>query len=332
MTVLLAASGAAEATRTSGNLVATTNSSYIAPYVSEGFTILYKNGSNTALYDARFDLASALTEGWTSFYMYYGDTDSTNWDHYLWSIWSSTEEVFALRRNINSSVFRVYYSTSSGSIQNEAAPSSPGTGLHRWDIHWKIAADGTGVFEVYVDYVLWYSRTGQNNGNGSSIMSLRFIREGGGSGNVRAYSAIMIADEDTRPLDVVHQAPDGAGSENDWTGSYANVDGAGADLADRIVATATGQQILVTFPALPGALAASDPVYMALKTTGHGVEQGVKAIVLVSAAVFDMGTVLAAPATGAGITTDISQNPDTEAPWTISEIDGAEFGYETIAA
>lgn len=331
MSVLLGASSYIDATAVGGFIAAYTTGANLAPYCDEGFELTYKNANNTALYDAKFALDTAISEGWASFYMLYNDITSSNWDHDLFSIWSATgNKVLSLRKLVNSTTFHVYYSTSSGSIQNVAV-SAPSTGLHRWDIYWKIAADGTGQFTIYQDGVSYWSLSGQNNGRGTTILDLRFNREGGGSGNLRVYSGIIIADEDTRLLNCVYQRPTGNGSLTDWTNGYTAIDEAGIDITDYIYATADGQQETFTFPAIPAGVSSDDPVFCRLRASGLAGTMAIEAICKSGGTVYNLGTLFAAGACALGRKFDVTNDPDTAALWTVADLDAAEFGFEAAA-
>lgn len=331
MSVLLAASSYVDATQASGYAVAHTTSGNLAPYCAEGFELTYKNANNTSPYDAKFALDTGIAEGWCSFYMTYNDTGTNNWDHDLWSIWSATgNKLLSLRKEINSSTFQVYWSNSTGTIQNTNV-SGPSSGRHRWDIYWKIAADGTGRWTVYQDGVSYFSQSGQNNGRGTTMLDLRFNREGGTSGLLRIYSGIIIADEDTRPLDCVYQLPNGNGSLTGWTNDYTAIDEAGIDTTDFIYATADGQQETVTFPAIPAGVSGNTPVLVRLRVSGIAASLGIEALCKSGGTVFNLGTILAAGLSGLGKKVDISNDPNTAAPWTVSNLNAAEFGFEAAA-
>ena len=328
MSVLLAASSFVDADQVSGYVAVYTTSGNLAPYCAEGFELTYKNTNNTSPYDARFALSSGIAEGWCSFYMLYNDTGTNNWDHDLWAIWSATgNKLLSLRKRINSATFDIFYTTSSGTIASTAV-SGPSSGLHRWDIYWKIAADGTGQWTVYQDGVAYFTQSGQNNGRGTTMLDLRFVREGGTSGLLRVYSAIMIADEDTRNLDVLYQLPTGNGSQTAWTGSYTDVDEAGINLSDYAYATATGQQETYTFPAVPAGLTGRTVSLCRLRMSALAATMNIDAIVKSGGSIFDIGVAFAAGTSGLGKKIDISNDPNTAAPWTIANLDAAEFGVK----
>lgn len=331
MSVLLATSSFLDATAASGFAVVHTTSGNIGPYCAEGFELTYKNANNTTPFDAKFALDTGIAEGWCSFYMTYNDTGTNNWDHDLWAIWSATgNKLLSLRKEINSATFKIYWSNSTGTIQNTAV-SGPSSGRHRWDIYWKIAADGTGQWTVYQDGVSYFSQSGQNNGRGTTMLDLRFVREGGTSGLLRVYSGIIIADEDTRNLNCVYQLPNGNGSLTAWTNSYTAIDEAGLDTTDFIYATADGQQETFTFPAIPAGVSADDPVFCRLRVSGIAASMGIEALCKSGGTLYNLGSVFAAGTSGIGKKVDITNDPNTAAPWTVSNLDAAEFGFEAAA-
>lgn len=330
MTVLKVASTRTELTSSSPFAIAYGGTpARLAPYVSEGVELTYKNNRWDTL-DASLGLSSPITTGSISFYMYWEEAGGNNWDYDIFALYSNTGSIILrLYRAINSNTFTLYYADSD-STESSMSAVIPPTGLTRWDIEFKIAPDATGYFKIYCNKSLVYSVSGQNNGRGASFDHINWVRTGGGEGARRTLSAMMIADESTIQLDVCHQKPDADGALFEWTGSYLNVDGIGADSGDCAEVLLADKTFLVGFPDIPAALSGGTVEFTQLVAIGYAADLAVKAITRSGGTNHDMGLIGAAKSYVEAVL-KIPQDPNTSSAWTISGLNAAEFGIKSIA-
>lgn len=329
MTVLKAASTRTELNGFSSAAIADGGTpARLAPYVSEGVELTYKNESGHTL-DASLGLSSPITTGSISFYMYWEETTAINWGYDIFALYSNTGNIILrLFREINSNTFTLYYADSD-STESSMAATIPPTGLTRWDIEFKIASDATGYFKIYHNKSLVYSISGQNNGRGASFDHINWVRTGGGTGARRTLSAMMIADESTIPLDVCHQKPDADGALFEWAGSYLNVDGIGADSGDYAEVLLADKTFLVGFPDIPAGLSSGTVEFTQLVAIGHAANLAVNAIARSAGTNYDKGLIGTA-GFSVGAVLKIPQDPNTLAAWTISGLNAAEFGLKSV--
>lgn len=328
MTVLKASSTKTESSGFSEYAIPDGTTARLAPYVSEGVEITYKN-LNLHTLDLSLGLDTPIAEGAVSFYMYWEETTSSNWGYDIFALYSNTgNAILRLNRSVNSNTFTFYYADAD-STESNSATVSPTTGLTRWDIEFKIAADASGYFKVYKDKVLVWSVSGQNNGRGASFSNIKWVRTGGGSGARRTLSAMMIADESTIPLDVCQQRPDADGSVFEWTGSYADVDGIGPAPTSYAETLLADQSFLVGFPDIPAGLAGGTIDFTQIVATGTASSLKMDALVRSGGVTYDEGEISDYARSVADVM-KIPQDPDTLAAWTISGLNAAEFGIKSI--
>ena len=330
MTVLKAATTRTESSGFSSYAIPDSAASRLAPYVSEGVEITYKN-FNLHTLDISLGLDSTITKGAVSFYMYWEETSTSNWDYNVFALYSNTgNTILRLYRNFNSSLFNIYHADADSTESNIAA-SIPPTGLTRWDIEFKIAGDATGYFKIYQNKVLVYSISGANNGRGASFYNIKWVRTGGGAGARRTMSAMMIADESTLPLDVCQQAPNSDGTLFEWTGSYAQVDGIGYDSGDFVETVLADKTFLVNFPDIPAGLSGGTIDFTQIVAIGNAPNLDLDVIARSGGTNYDEGLIGAA-GFAVGAVLKIPQDPDTLAAWTISGLNAAEFGLKSVTS
>lgn len=328
MAVLKASSTRTESSGFSSYAIPDATTARLAPYVSEGVELTYKNLNGNTL-DLSLGLDSPITEGSISFYMYWEETSTSNWDYNVFALYSNTGNILLrLYRAINSSVFTLYYADSDATESSMSA-SIPPTGLTRWDIEFKIAADASGYFKVYQNKTLVYSISGQNNGKGASFDNIKWVRTGGGTGARRTMSAMMIADESTIPLDVCQQRPDADGAIFEWTGSYADIDGPGTDASGEASTAAADQSFLVGFPDIPAGLAGGSIDFTQIVAVGDSTSLKMDVLARSGGATYDEGQISDSGRSVADVL-KIPQDPNTLAAWTISGLNAAEFGIKSI--
>lgn len=214
-------------------------------------------------------------------------------------------------------------------------------------LEFKVKADDTtGTVEVRVNGTAYLSLTGQdtNNGGTSTINMIRLGYMNSGLGAAPGYSIddvyIVTADgsgavDFLGPVRAKCIFPDGAGASTDFTPSagsnYQNVDEASQDGDTTYNSEATaGDHDTYTFGAVgvTGTVKAVQ-VNLMVRSDGAGAET-IAPMVRISSTDYQ--------GTTQGITTgytDVSQiyetSPATAAAWTVTEIDGAEFGIKLVS-
>lgn len=310
-----------------GYTLANQTAAYIGPFCREGIELTYKN-TNTGSRDVVFRFAAA-TERWVSFYMYYGDQGTNNWDHDMWAIvdYATLEPMLALRKEINSSTFRIRYQSAGSLVTSNVTLSG---GRHRFDIHFKSDAS-TGVFTVYLDGVSWFTFSGNTTGTGAgnTADALIFRREGGLNTEKRVFSAVIVSDSDTRNMAFCVDYPNADGAVTDWSGSYLDVDDVGGADGLMLYAAAAGDISTFQFPNLPSAMASLTPLAVDVRISGtvSGTDV-VRTVARVGGVNYDEGVNMSTSIRPRDLNAIAPVNPATAAAWTVAEINAAEFGVK----
>jgi len=205
----------------------------------------------------------------------------------------------------------------------------------RFDMRCKIHGS-TGVFALYVDYVLVGELTGNTDFFSAAIESYHMVSWG--QFNARIGSEFIVSTSDTRKYRVYETLPTGDSATNTGgTGGFANVDDnptsnyTTAD-ADGWVSSASGQVRTYTHPALP--LNMRDGIIRAVAVEARASNDG-------SSADFDLvlrsgGANYAKAHTRTinstknnGFYAIWDTDPNGDIPWTVSAVDAAEFGMQS---
>lgn len=320
--------------RSVSTLAVVTTAEKLAPYCKEGIGITYHN-DNSYVPDFYIPFPSTMTEGWVAFTMDTSDMSNANhWNHWMWSLrdmlHTGTKATFGMYVDINANTFTLQRPNGTAMMSAAATLS---VGLHRFDVYFKLDSSA-GAFIVYIDGVLATTYTGsvtETTANFTGINGLCFEAEGGSNATLRTISGIIISDSDTRGQVVAIDYPTGDGATNEFTGTYANVDEIGAADGLYMQANAAGLSALLQFDALNSALSAYTPVAAGLLLSGPGTWRGLNLLtrsggVTYDAAVMKSNTEFNILSQVPGIA---AVNPATSAPWTIAEINAAQFGFKT---
>lgn len=308
----------------SANHALLTTAARIAPYCAEGVSV--GGGEGTGI-SCEF---TASSEIWVSFYTY-EFTSGTNFP--LLDVLSAGVPLFQLDRDSTTTIAMEYWNGSAW-VEIAADSSFVSAVRYRIDVHIKI--DNTvGIIDWYVDGILRDSFSGDTLYTAATTVDKVVLRAtttaGLPSGN---FSAIIIADEDTRDM-IYSQTPvDGAGAETDWSGAYTAIDETGVNDADFIQSTTAGQRATFSFGNLHADFATGyDVVGVGVSARGSRGASGpanLKPLVR-SGTTNGEGDPTAMDLTWKPARHFFALNPATTAAFTVSEVDSAQIGVRSAA-
>lgn len=213
--------------------------------------------------------------------------------------------------------------------------SGSSTGRMRLDIHCKIADTG-GVFELYIDGVLSASVTITDtlivSTTGVNLVRLKKYTNTGST--YGAYSAVILADEDTRAMNLVALPYTAAGGVSGWTGAYTDINETG--YSDATLLSTETLDAISTFVTTDIAAKYSLFKVRAVAVGGRGIKGAsspttIQAVVRLSAINYAKASELATPAAMGPMSFIWQTSPVTSAAWTVSEVNAGEFGFKAAA-
>lgn len=204
------------------------------------------------------------------------------------------------------------------------------SGNNVYDIQLSVAV--AGVFRIYRNSILLYEYSGNTQFNG--VVGVDRVRVGGCVRLTHGYSAVILADEDTRPLRYVQLLPTQGGALAQWTGAPANV--LGTSFSDSTFMSTDAQDQKHTF-VLPNLASEFDTGWdvVGLFASARAVRDIDK-----TAAIRLMSYNNTAEAFGPQVTLEAFNqvvkaqflvDPDTSAAWTVTGINSAEIGVQSRA-
>lgn len=232
---------------------------------------------------------------------------------------------------------RVGYSGSRFTLLRQSAASAYetlNTGLfgfasavQRFDAYLKIGASG--IFRFFVDGQLCAEYLGNTIPFGGASAVTR-VSVGAIDANGVVFSACILADEDTRPLNFYQKLPTGNGAETAWTGDYTAVDETGFNDADFIAATAPNTVETFTFPAHTGDILNRKLVTAVLsaRARNNGAIAKINGISRIGSTNYESEPHYENSPAFAAQQWYFDVNPATGQPWTVSEINAAQFGVK----
>jgi hypothetical protein len=145
------------------------------------------------------------------------------------------------------------------------------------------------------------------------------------------YSEIIVADEDTRSLALVTLAPNAAGTTQQWTGAFTDVNETGVNDATYNVTNVTlqdQQYNLIDLPA--GSFVVKNVMVSARANTSAGSVATQVALGVRSGTTVSVGAAQTAGVTYATFTQFIGPNdPNTGAPWTTAAINALQLNLRS---
>lgn len=257
---------------------------------------------------------------------------------------SSTTVLLQVRSSNGQGVVRI--SSNNGTLQfqywngsswtNIGASFSP-SGLNQVDVHVKIADSG-GMFELYYNGILAASYTGDTNlFSGANCADFWMGSTWNNSSFPTRWSQVILTDTtDTRAMKLATIRPNGAGTTDQWTGSYTDVDEVGIFNDSDYISSGTPNQVeLFTMTDLSPTAQTLDVLAFVMTgraRRGAAGPQNLQAAVRTSGTDYFSGNLPAlSPAFNSLTPTIWELNPATSAPWSISDIQGIEAGFKSIA-
>lgn len=299
-----------------------TTAAQLAPYALEGVKLFGDDGGEV------IEVAASATK-YVSCYFYTTHTAGTRAVIQLLDGGTSLFEILHSSGNLSAR----YWNGSTWSVLGTTAVSA--SILYKLDV--RVTMDNSsGVFNFYIDDSLVQSFSGDTIYTASTTLDEVLIRNGSATDtDATTFSALIIADEETR--DIVFQSlkPTGAGTNSGWTGAYTTVDESGIDDSDFITVSSAAQTSTFAMTNTNAAFATNYEV------VGLGVcarsSRGSSGVGYVKPAVYSNVTLGTGTSTPLDVTWGrayhiFTQDPDTATTWTIGGIDAAELGVQSSAS
>lgn len=182
----------------------------------------------------------------------------------------------------------------------------------------------TATVNVYVDGVLAVTFSGSTVITGFANFDCVAIGPGGGNAFI---SEIIVADADTRTMNLVTLAPNANGDVNNWTtGTFSSINPTTINDANVIAVNTTGQDFQANLIDLPAGSFSINAVKVIARTevtagsTPTGVKLGVK-----SGGTVDVGSLNTPGAAFTNLERLMTTNPVTSAAWTQSDVNALQI-------
>lgn len=204
----------------------------------------------------------------------------------------------------------------------------------RVDIHLKIADSG-GVFELYLDGSLSASLPiTDTNLVGSSGIDIIRLNKYSMTTPTGVYSAVFVADEDTRPMNLASLPFTGAGGVSGWTGAYTDINETGYN--DGALLTTSTLDAISTFVTTDLAAKYAAFKVKAVVLSGRGIGGAtspttIQGVTRQSAVNYAKASEMPTPAALGSINIVWNTNPATAVDWTYALVNSAEFGFKATA-
>lgn len=213
--------------------------------------------------------------------------------------------------------------------------------VHTFDLHVKLHGS-TGVIELYMDGMLIADFSGNTApsaaaASGMSIFALRQSFDNVGAPDYNAvYSEVIIANESTLDWRLAELLPTGAGANSGWAGAYTDVDDVTLpNTGDQDMITAASNDLKSTYVMgdISGTISGVSIVavgVVARARKGTTGPQHLRGVVRISGTDYETSDVT--PESSLAPTRMIwNTNPATSGAWSISAVNGAEFGMKATA-
>lgn len=323
MSVLFAGTSPADFEVSGGTV--NTSAAALGPYVNEGVMLTVINGQ------AKAALPSPQTEFWGTFY-------------YFGTAYSSTAPVFQLRTGI-SPLFWLYTTNVGNSLVAQYWNGSawisiaPTTYTVQTSVRYKISFylkmhDTAGIYRVYIDDALIWEFIGDTITTAATSIDNVTLHYSYLSGsNFYTYSALIIANEDTRDMVFDQNQFASNGTNTAWANDYTSVTHTGVNDATLISSDTANQVETYNQADIDAALAQLDVkavVVSARCRKGDTGPSNLQAVARIGST--DYTSANLNPGTGFAVKQAIFEtNPATSQQWTVSDVNAAEFGVKSIA-
>lgn len=287
------------------------------------------------------DLRADYLEGWAHWEYFSSVTRDTN--HVIWLLATSTGQgVFRIRITGTGQPIPLILEYWNGSAWTSwgAFTGQASSTRSQYDVHWNIADSG-GVVEVFIN-----GAQVATSGVGDTLQFVgatgRQVYFSSGDTNNNANSGsfsqciVTSGNQDTRSMKLATLGPTGAGATSSWSGTFADIDEIGVwNDADYIFSGTANQVSTFTLANLSATAATLDPIAV---TTGGRARKGTGGPQNIQHAIRTGATDYFA-ATDPTLTTSFGTmvqgiwelNPNTGLAWTVSDINGLEAGFKSIA-
>lgn len=327
MAILFAGTSMADFRNSDTSIIPVTTAGNIAPYVSEGVRV---DPATAGAFSAVSPLWEPASEVWVSLYIRPWDAQSNN--GFIELLNANENVVFRLVVNANGThgwTLQVYNGSGFDSVATGSASLLEDT-LYRMDIH-IVVDDTVGVFDCYVNgspYVTFSGNT--DRFSEPDIAAVRFTSDA--TLMEFDFSAVIVADSDTRGLTFVQRKPTGNGAETGWDGDYTDVDEVGVDDGDGLSATGDGDTSTFQSNPLPSELSDFSVEAVVISARARaGTTSNIAGALRIGGTTY--GPNRMNPSTEIGPTQAIyHESPATNSPWGFSEVDNAEFGVRLVSA
>ncbi len=325
MAILFMGTSLADVGLTTGGAVVTTTGANIDTYVSEGI----RNGLGNTL-EIFFPPEDDF---WFSFYFNWVST-SGGAGLGIGIFSAAGDELFRFNGVGNSSTGALRYHNGTVLTTTDQVTGGSYTGLHRVDIHIKIADTG-GIFEVYRDGVLDMTLAGVTTDTlrtSATELGRIVCRSFGLAHN--DYSGMIIGNEDTRGYRLNQALPNGAGATTGWTGAYTTVDETGFNDADSASTGTLNALSTFAFPAAHADFNTGAWTVRAVAVGFRGVaphDGSLDIAGVVRTASTDYASAgLDVPPAYRGMTAIWDVNPNTGVDWLFADASAAQVGVKAV--
>jgi hypothetical protein len=186
-----------------------------------------------------------------------------------------------------------------------------------------ISYGASGTANLYVNGSLVATYTG--NVAVSGVTNLNAVAFQGHTSSVGGFSEMIVASEDTRAMSLCTTPPTGAGSTDQWTGSYADVNEVTINDSSLIYTNTTAQDEQFTLGSLPSGTFAVRAVIRSVRasSTAGATATQVAPGFNISGTVYDQG-LQSTTTSWETLQALFTQNPATSANWAQADITGLQ--------
>jgi hypothetical protein len=340
MTILYSATSLSDAHYYRSNVAISStnasNTSFFPANCKEGIYITQHNDSGGAYRpDFYIKFPQTLQSGWVSFYFHMIDKGTNNWHHWLFSLLDinnlSGYPVFGAYCAINS--FNIYagYPVGSDTVSTSSSILFDRMGIKRFDIYFNINST-TGSYLIYVDGYLIFSLTNANTtytrSGFTGINCLAFQNEDSNYG--KTISNIIIADEDTRNMELTIDYPIANGTLTNNSCNYEYIKETGTSNKYYIFMNETSNTATFIFPTLANTLSSAIPVSLAAKVVGNtSIYNAYTEFVSANGTSYTDTNLLKSANSDFSLSyVAMNVNPFSNTSWTIDDINNTELGIK----
>lgn len=193
--------------------------------------------------EIKLALSATATEIWMHAYIYQEAVGASDYIYFETAAGVAGWKI-ALEANGRYSVYKYSGASWGSALATSASPVLVSDG-GQIDVHLKIHA--TGTFNVYKNGTLVVTYAGDTTGDSANIGLIHFYGQSSSSNDMDLSQVVVTDTVDTRGWVLATLTPSGAGTTNNWTGAYTDIDDTTYDETDYLSVATTAQ--LATFAA-----------------------------------------------------------------------------------